>query len=1232
MLKRPRFVPCSMPRAAAVAALAICPIAAAQSHLGSEQIDGMRPVDLRTHAITDAKIVIRPGETIESGTIVIHDGVITAVGPDVEIPASARVWPADGSTVYPGLIDAAVFTSLSTSPSGAGAHWNSRITPQINIIDEPAPGAALRKQLRDMGFAAAAFYADSGIVRGTGAVLSLAEEDRHVLSYRDHADMLLSLESRGRGGGGPGSLMGVIALARQTLLDAQWYADSRRVYRESPEGHEPPMRADALEALEKSIQGEQRVLLDAGDELNLLRLAKIAEEFNLNVAVLGSGVEFRRLADVLALDLPMIVPLDYPARPTVSTPAEAMSVSLRELMTWEQAPTNARRLVDGGATIALTTERLRRRSTFFASLKKAIGFGLSEEAALAALTTTPAELLGLDDVLGTIEPGKAANLVVVKGSLFEERPDIRDVWVNGRRHEVKADPDFIFAGKGELTIGGMTFDVEINSERNQLRVTLGGDDDAETLKATRGISQGERLAFVVDGKMLNVDGYIQLAGVVTDRVWRGAAVLPDGSRRALTLRLTDPDADAGDDGDDDAPDAESPEDSPTEDHADPLGSWTIEAQMEGFEQGMPVTLMIERSGDGTFSGTSSAMGETLNITDVSFDAPSGRLTYAIESPSGRIQLAANVSGDTITGAFTGDGVNGSFAGERDNASQPGAAPSGQEHRGRRDGGDGEDEQQVEMPPDDLPMPFGAFGLLEPPTQQNVIVRSATIWTCGPAGVLERADMVIEDGTIVYIGRGDVALEDDRVIYRAEDFERTWSSDDQPRIIDATDKHVTPGMQDCHSHTGITGGVNEFNSVNTAEVRISDVIDPDDVNWYRQLAGGLTLANQLHGSANPIGGQNSVVKLRWGAAGGPDAMRVQGAPLGIKFALGENVIRSTNRYPNTRMGVEAIYRDGFTAAREYAEERERYNAMPDDERARTMPPRRDLELDALAQILRGEMLVHCHSYRQDEILMLIRVAEAFGFTIGTFQHVLEGYKVAEAIAAHGAGASSFSDWWGYKVEVQDAIPHNGAILHSVGVVTTFNSDSSELARRMNTEAAKAVRYGEVEPHEALKFVTLNVARQLGIGDRTGSLEVGKDADFVIWSDHPLSTYTMCEQTWIEGTRYFDLDTDRQLRERAAAEHRRLVQKVLADQHGEAEGSSEDDSDAADDPAMLARNDMPLPPSVVHMERTPERALLARYIYHQQQRYFEQMLREGRDPDQMRPGDCGCGHLDWWSILR
>jgi N-acetylglucosamine-6-phosphate deacetylase len=364
------------------------------------------------------------------------------------------------------------------------------------------------------------------------------------------------------------------------------------------------------------------------------------------------------------------------------------------------------------------------------------------------------------------------------------------------------------------------------------------------------------------------------------------------------------------------------------------------------------------------------------------------------------------------------------------------------------------------------------------------------------------------------------------------------------VIDGTGKYVTPGLIDCHSHSAASS-INEGAQAVTAEVRIRDVLYADDINIYRQLGGGLTTANVLHGSANPIGGQNAVIKLKWGT--GPNELLYKNAPQGIKFALGENVKQAnwegTNRYPQTRMGVEQVIRDAFRAAQDYRHRHKTYERNSRAQR-KTIPPRIDLELEALAEILEGSRLLHCHSYRQDEIMMLMRVAEDFGFTIATFQHVLEGYKVAERIAEHGAGASTFSDWWQYKYEVIDAIPYNGTLMARNDVLVSFNSDDDELARRMNTEAAKAVKYGALSEEEALKFVTINPAKQLRIDRWVGSLEEGKDADFVIWDGPPLSIFSKVQETWIEGSRFWSIDDNAQLEERDKSLRENLIQKILS----------------------------------------------------------------------------------------
>ena len=421
-------------------------------------------------------------------------------------------------------------------------------------------------------------------------------------------------------------------------------------------------------------------------------------------------------------------------------------------------------------------------------------------------------------------------------------------------------------------------------------------------------------------------------------------------------------------------------------------------------------------------------------------------------------------------------------------------------------------------------PEGAYGIDEKIVKpKTILVDDATIWTSGSDGVLKGFDILFQNGKVKKIAK-NIYLNDKNAI-----------------IIDGKGKHITPGLIDAHSHMA-GESINEgFQNV-TAEVRMRDVIDPNDIAMYRALAGGLTTINLLHGSANPIGGQSVVMKLRWGSFS--NELIFNEASQAIKFALGENVKRkrSYGRYPETRMGVEQVIRDAFSAARDYSKSWNTYNRDVKLQRTK-LPPRRDLELDALVEILDGKRIVHAHSYRQDEILMLTRIAEDFGFTMGTFQHVLEGYKIAERLVEHGASASTFSDWWAYKFEVIDAIPYNGTLMANVGVNVSFNSDSDELARRMNLEAAKAVKYGGLSEEEALKMVTINPAKQLKIDKYVGSLEIGKDADFVLWSGHPLSNYTICEQTWVDGKQYFSQKKDTYYKERDKKLRNDLIQKIL-----------------------------------------------------------------------------------------
>ena len=442
---------------------------------------------------------------------------------------------------------------------------------------------------------------------------------------------------------------------------------------------------------------------------------------------------------------------------------------------------------------------------------------------------------------------------------------------------------------------------------------------------------------------------------------------------------------------------------------------------------------------------------------------------------------------------------------------------------KRDGGS-EGEGASPLPADVRPLPSRDDQPIAAPSA--VIVRGATVWTQGPGGILENADLVVSGGRVTAVGRALAAP--------AGALE-----------IDGRGKHVTPGLIDAHSHTAMDGQVNEGTHNVTAEVRVKDVLDPFDVAIYRELAGGLTAANVLHGSANAIGGQNAVVK--WRRGGGPDDLMFAGAPEGIKFALGENPKRSNfvspvPRYPQTRMGVANLIRERFLAARDYRRRQAEHRSATGRKGASLVPVKPDLQLEAIAEILEGKRQIHCHSYVKGEILEMLRIADEFSVKVATFQHVLEGYKVADEIARHGAGASLFSDWWAYKFEVFDAIPYAGALLRERGVLVSFNSDSDELARRLNTEAAKAVKYGGVPPAEALAFVTSNPAKQLGTFHRTGSLEPGKDGDFVVWSGDPLSASSMALETWIEGKKLFDRAADKARRPALERERAELVARA------------------------------------------------------------------------------------------
>ncbi len=943
----------------------------------SEIPQGLRDATPRWHALTGARLVLAPGQVVENGTLVMKDGVIVAVGADVKPPAGAKVWALNGRTVYAGFIDAA-------SSLGQGRVETSKakgLTPGQRWVRSEfrqAPALELKaddvRAAREQGFTTALSLPPTGAVfRGQSALISLRDgaDARSLVLASDVAQHLaheyttFDFESGGRAGNlsYPTSLMGSIALERQTLLNAQWAAGP------APKGERREFNA-SLNALAPALAGKQPVVHEALDEEDLLRIAKLRDEFSLKLIVQGTGHEYRKAAQLKALGLPVILPLAYPAAPEVEQPESALDVPLHQLQHWERAPGNAAALQAAGVEFAISTQGLKDvKKDFWPRLRQAVQRGLKPEAALAALTTTPARLLN-QPRLGRLAPGQLADVIVASGDLF-------------------------------------------TSEQAEVEIAF------------------------VDGQPLPTEAW---------------------------------------------------------DRFDARGRWTVRPA-SGAEQ--------------TWQIAGTRAKPTLQVEGKSCELQQRGRELLLRWPcEGGTSLRLEGRGATLVGALTlADGRTQAWTATRVAAFQP-SVPN----------------VVAPLPPSPATFPAGVFGRTALPERPAaVLVRNATVWTSAAAGNLEATDLLVRDGRIAAIGKG-------------------LTAPSGAVVIDAAGKHLTPGIIDAHSHTAINRGINEFAHSVTAEVRIGDVVDATDISLYRQLAGGVTSANLLHGSANAIGGQNQIIKLRWGLDA--EALKFEGAQPGIKFALGENVKRANfpaaadadPRYPATRMGVEQVMRDAFLAAQVYREHRK---ADPHT--------RRDLQMDTLVELLEKKRAIHIHSYRADEILMFIAVAKEFGLDVATFQHVLEAYKVAPEIASIGAGASGFSDWWGYKVEVQDAIPYSGAMTRKAGVLTSFNSDSDELARRLNTEAAKALRYGGkdwgMNEAEALKFVTINSARQLRIDKRVGSLEVGKDADFVIWSANPLSSAARAEQTWIDGRRYFDRGEDAQLRERDRAERARLVALAL-----------------------------------------------------------------------------------------
>lgn len=956
------------------------------------QVNGVGDKRDGCYAFTNATIVKDAQTTLTNATLVIRDGKIVSVGNGVAIPKDAVVVDCKDKYIYPSFID--IFSDygmpqaqrqqggggfnfnapaqLTSNQKGAYG-WNQALKSDVNAYKIFTADEARAKPLRDMGFGTVLSHQKDGITRGTGTVVTLANEADNYLIVKDKASAHLSFNKGTSGQSYPGSLMGSIALLRQTYLDAQWYKNNP-----SASG----LKGDGVNITLKYFNDQQSLpqIFDPADRAgtdfwNIIRADRVGDEFGVQYILKATGKEYQRIKEVAATKAPLIVGLNFPAAMDVEDPNDARLVSLADMKNWELAPTNPAAIEKAGISFALTSADLRDARTFMTNLRKAMENGLSEKAAMEALTKTPATWLGVYDKVGSIDNGKLANFVITTGPVFAERTTILQNWIQGIKHAVNESAWTSVTGLYTLTTNGAkgtnTYSVDVKSSTSATVIAK------DTVTATFSYDgKAVKFSFAPEKRSRNI---IRFSGFNNGGDWNGMAEDAEGNKMTWTAKLNSIKPDTA----------------------------TVRSR-----PAMPNRI--------------------------------GKTTY----------------------------------------------------------------------------PFTAYGTDSTlPQQGTYLIKNATVWTSEKEGKLEGTDVLVKGGKIARVGKN--------------------LSDAAATVIDGTGKHLTAGIIDEHSHIA-SASTNEGAQSVTSEVRMQDNLDPDDINIYRQLSGGVTTSHILHGSANTIGGQTQLIKLRWGV--NDEELKFKNWDPFIKFALGENVKRtsstSNNRFPDTRMGVEQVLTDAFNRAVAYEK------AMKADPKG----TRRDLELDALVEIMNKQRFITCHSYVQSEITATMRVAEKFGFRINTFTHILEGYKVADKMKAHGAAASTFSDWWAYKVEVTDAIPYNAYIMNKVGLNVAINSDDAEMARRLNQEAAKSVKYGGLTEEEALKMVTINPAKMLHVDDRVGSIKAGKDADLVLWSDNPLSIYAKAEKTIVDGIIYFDREKDAAMRKTVLAERTRLIGKMVGEKRG------------------------------------------------------------------------------------
>ena len=1000
-------------------------------------VNGIADPLQKSYAFINATIVKDANTTLQNATLIIRERKIVAVGNNLAVPKDAVTIDCKGKYIYPSFIDIysdygipvqqRTQTTFSfnapaqiTSNTKGAYGWNQAIKPQVNASELFTVDDTKASPFREAGFGTVLSHHKDGIARGTGVLATLANLADNLVVIKDKASSHYSFSKGTSQQTYPQSLMGSIALLRQTYLDAEWYKNK------------PASEGTNLSLQAWNDNKNLPQIFEANDKWNDLRADRVGDEFGVQYIIKGGGNEYQRIKEIAGTKASYILSLNYPQAMDVDDPNDARYITLTDMKHWEMAPTNPAALEKANIPFCLTAAELRDPRSFMTNLRKAIDYGLSEKEALDALTKTPASLLKVYDQVGSLDAGKLANFLITSGPIFNEKSTIIQNWVQGEKYTIKDDAVNNIAGTYKLDItssaGKMTYTLDVKSS-SDARVY------ARDTLATK---------FSFDGKMVKINFSPVVAG-------RGRRTAVDSALRADSGKIKTP----------------------------------------------VVRDTTRRSSDSSNIADESKPGDDKKPTDESRSRQLGGRPL----PPVNIGPSIKLSGVSNGNVWQGNGVDTSgnmlwWTATLIKATVPKA----------------DTVKKKDLPKiGKVTYPFNGYGWEDMPKQENILIKNATVWTSDKEGKLENTDVLVTNGKISQVGKN--------------------LSAGNARVIDGTGKHLTPGIIDEHSHIAVSS-INEGGQSVSSEVRIGDNLNPEDINIYRQLSGGVTTSHILHGSANTIGGQTQLIKLRWGA--NDEDLKFDGADPFIKFALGENVKRTTssnnNRFPDTRMGVEEVLTDAFTRAKDY-------------ERAKKEPGfRRDLELDALVEIMNKKRFITCHSYVQPEITYMMRVAEKFGFTLNTFTHILEGYKVADKMKKHGANASTFSDWWYYKQEVVDAIPQNAAIMQRVGVNVAINSDDAEMARRLNQEAAKSIKYAGMGEEDALKMVTINPAKMLHVDNKVGSIKVGKDADLVLWTDNPLSIYARAQTTIVDGIVEFDREKDMQLRKRLKDERNRLIQKI------------------------------------------------------------------------------------------